>query len=104
MADRTLSVIEVANYLCVNPRTVRAWIHDGKLRAGKVGRCYAIPEQEVRALTSSSKPDSDPKLGKKKLIKAIRGCLAGTGASMEEFLELRRRDTKQLAKKPERNR
>ena len=104
MPEHTLSVKEAANFLCVNPRTIRAWIHDGKLRAGRVGRCFAIPEQEVRALTSSLKPGKDPKSGKKQLIKAIRGCLAGTGASMEEFLELRRRDTRQLAKKPERNR
>lgn len=103
MPEHSMSVKQAADYLCVDPRTVRALIHEGRLRACKVGRYYSIPEQEVKTLISSPKPDKNPKSGKKQLIKAIRGCLAGTDASMEEFLAQRRRDAKHLARKPERS-
>lgn len=47
---RTIS--EVAEYLGVHPKTVRAWIDSGKLKAIRVGRLYRVPEEALSDFTS----------------------------------------------------
>lgn len=47
---RTIS--QVAEYLGVHPKTVRAWIDSGKLKAIRVGRLYRVPEEALEDFTS----------------------------------------------------
>src|SRR5215212_4143788 len=54
MEDRHLSLSEVAGLMGVSERTVRRWIHSGKLKAYKPGRDYRIPEGAVRELVEES--------------------------------------------------
>ncbi|MHB9035573.1 MAG: helix-turn-helix domain-containing protein [Armatimonadota bacterium] len=56
MLTQTLSVKEAAFYLHVQPRTVRAWILSGKLRASRAGKSYIIPEPEVEKMLTTEKP------------------------------------------------
>jgi len=43
---------EIADILNVKPRTVRDWIHQGKLKAVKVG-VWRIPKEELEKLLES---------------------------------------------------
>lgn len=54
MEERHLSLSEVAGLMGVSERTVRRWIHSGKLRAYKPGRDYRIPESAVRGFVEES--------------------------------------------------
>ena len=46
--DRLLTIKEVAEYLRVDPKTVRRRIDDGDLAAHKVGRPWRIAESDLR--------------------------------------------------------
>ena len=47
------TVREVAQCLCVNPRTVRHWVADGRLEAIRVGRQWRIPMSALKQLAPS---------------------------------------------------
>ena len=42
------TVEEVADLLKVDPRTIRAAIHSGKLKAARVGRHFRIAEEDLK--------------------------------------------------------
>jgi len=44
-----LPIEEVSRLLGCTPKTVRSWIHQGRLKATKPGRGYLVEEREVRA-------------------------------------------------------
>lgn len=48
-----ITVPEAARRAGRNPETVRRWIREGKLRAGKVGTQYVIEEEDLAALLDS---------------------------------------------------
>jgi len=45
--EKFYTVEEVSNFLKVDPRTIRAAIHSGKLKAARVGRHFRIAESEL---------------------------------------------------------
>ncbi len=47
------TVEEVADLLKVDPRTIRAAIHGGKLKASKVGRHFRVGESDLKEYLSS---------------------------------------------------
>jgi excisionase family DNA binding protein len=46
-----LTVEQVASALSVHVRTVRRYIHEGRLRASRIGKLYRIPVAELAAFT-----------------------------------------------------
>lgn len=48
-----LTVVEVAKWHRVEPRTVTRWIVTGKLRAYKAGRLWRIPQSAVTEFVSA---------------------------------------------------
>jgi len=50
--ERIYTCQEVAGFLRVTPKTVRAWIKEGKVKAKQIGRAYQIPESELRRCMS----------------------------------------------------
>ena len=44
---RLYSPTEVAEYLSVNVQTVRRWIHQGKLRALRIGKFWRISKVQL---------------------------------------------------------
>ena len=46
--DRLLTIKEVAEYLRVDPKTVRRLIEDGELAAHKIGRQWRISESDLK--------------------------------------------------------
>ena len=78
----TLSVKEAANYLCVNPRTIR-----GGLRRQAPGRQMAgVSRSRARGkgVDFVSQARERPQIARNSLLRLF-AVLAGTGASMEEF-------------------
>ncbi|MBK6673129.1 MAG: helix-turn-helix domain-containing protein [Proteobacteria bacterium] len=55
-----MSVEQVASSLGVHVRTVRRYIHEGRLRATRIGRLYRIPATELTALAGGSVRKADP--------------------------------------------
>jgi excisionase family DNA binding protein len=47
-----LTVPEVARRVGRNPETVRRWIREGRLRAGKIGTQHVIEEADLEAFLS----------------------------------------------------
>ena len=45
--ERMLTVEEVSSLLHVTPKTVRRWIHLGKIKAKRIGRPWHIPASAV---------------------------------------------------------
>ena len=43
---RLYSPAEVAEYLSVNVQTVRRWIHEGKLRAHRIGKFWRVSKDQ----------------------------------------------------------
>lgn len=94
MLHPTLSVKEAADYLKVQPRTVRQWIASGRLPASKVGKSYIITEEEIGKMIAAVQPSREVKkfdLNRKARIAAMQGSLAGTGVSMDAFIAHRNR-------------
>jgi excisionase family DNA binding protein len=52
--DDILSVAQVAAEFNVTPQTIRAWIHDGKLRASRVGKSHNILRGDVYAMLAAA--------------------------------------------------
>ena len=55
-----LSVEEAARALGVHVRTVRRYIHEGRLQATRIGRLYRIPAAQLQALTGLPPRGPDP--------------------------------------------
>jgi len=60
MSTDLYSVDQVAERLGLNPRTIRAYIREGKLEASRVGKQYRITEAAVRALLGPSAAPAAP--------------------------------------------
>ena len=52
------TVEEVADLLKVDPRTIRAAIHGGKLVAARVGRHFRIAEEDLKKYLEFDKTDT----------------------------------------------
>lgn len=48
LAERMLTVAEVADHYRFTPRTIRNWIKDGAIQAVRIGRSIRIPETALR--------------------------------------------------------
>jgi excisionase family DNA binding protein len=58
---RFLKVEDIAQELEVSETTVRSWIREGKIRAGRAGRDYRIPVEEYeRFLKEFFYPNEPP--------------------------------------------
>jgi excisionase family DNA binding protein len=66
-----MSVEQVASALGVHVRTVRRYIHEGRLRATRIGRLYRIPAAELGALVGEGVREVDP-------VRLARHCEAST--------------------------
>ena len=55
MADKLITVTEVAEYLRVKRSTVYEWAKDGKIPAAKVGRLWRFDREEIEAWVKSRK-------------------------------------------------
>jgi excisionase family DNA binding protein len=58
-----LTTHEVADLLKVGEATVRAWIHDGQLRAIRFGREFRVPVRDLEAFCNARAtrpPDAAP--------------------------------------------
>lgn len=55
--EKRYSLIEVANILGMKPRTMRQWVHDGKMQASKIQGTdrWAVKESEVKRLLGEEK-------------------------------------------------
>jgi excisionase family DNA binding protein len=66
-----MSVEQVASALGVHVRTVRRYIHEGRLRATRIGRLYRIPAAELGAMVGEGARERDP-------VRLTRHCEAST--------------------------
>jgi len=70
VSERCLSVREVAEYLGVSEKLVRAEIERGRLPAYRVGRVYRVRESALDALAHESAPSTDrPRTARARPIK-----------------------------------
>jgi excisionase family DNA binding protein len=58
MANRLLTVTEVADEFQVTTQTIRNWIDGGALPAAKVGRAFRVRREDVDELLSRARADS----------------------------------------------
>ncbi|MBO8140902.1 MAG: helix-turn-helix domain-containing protein [Firmicutes bacterium] len=54
MAERLLTLEEVAERLVVAPKTIRDWLREGKLRGLKVGKLWRVREQDLEAFLAEA--------------------------------------------------
>ncbi len=54
--ERLYKVEEVAEYLHVTLRTLRAWLKTGKLKGRKVGKQWLVKESNVEAFLDEQEP------------------------------------------------
>ena len=60
IGDLTLyTVEELAKLLKVQPKTIRAYLQDGKLKGRKIARKWYIPEQSLQEYFSQPEPAKD---------------------------------------------
>jgi excisionase family DNA binding protein len=55
MEKRLLTVNEAADYLRVQPRTIRKWLREARLPAVKAGRLWRIEEDALSAYVKGNK-------------------------------------------------
>lgn len=60
-ASDLLIVPEVAKICRVSGRTIRHWIHVGKLKSLRVGRRHLVRRSDVAALFATSTGEAEPK-------------------------------------------
>ena len=62
-AEKLLTLVDVANRLQVNERTVAQWLRKGHLRGFKVGKEWRVSVKDLEALleASANKPSSKPR-------------------------------------------
>jgi len=54
MAERLLTLEEVAERLAVAPKTIRGWLREGKLKGLKVGKLWRVREQDLEAFLAEA--------------------------------------------------
>jgi len=54
-----VSVVEAAEMISLAPRTIRAWIASGKIRAVRLGRRVVIPVRELDRLLAPVTPTQE---------------------------------------------
>ncbi len=54
MAERLLTLEEVAERLAVAPKTIRDWLREGKLKGLKVGKLWRVREQDLEAFLAEA--------------------------------------------------
>ena len=61
--EKLLTLVDVANRLQVNERTVAQWLRKGHLRGFKVGKEWRVSVKDLEAFleASSNKPSSKPR-------------------------------------------
>lgn len=59
--ERAYDLIEVSQLLGLKVRTVRQWVHDGKLKAFKVGASpkWVVRESEIKRLRGEENADKN---------------------------------------------
>ena len=55
MVDIIYTIEETANILKIKPRTVRAWIDQGKLKSFKLGDLVRIHEEDLQAVIDQAR-------------------------------------------------
>lgn len=55
MIDTIYTIEETAHILKIKPRTVRAWIDQGKLKSFKLGDLVRIHEDDLQALIDTAR-------------------------------------------------
>lgn len=60
MSDMLISVDEVARQLGLHPKTVLRYIHDGRLKATRVGKSYRILRAELEAFAGIANGGTAP--------------------------------------------
>ena len=58
MVDTIYTIEETANILKIKPRTVRAWIDQGKLKSFKLGDLVRIHEDDLQDLIDRARRDN----------------------------------------------
>ncbi len=58
VVDVIYTIEEAAEILKIKPRTVRAWIEQGKLKSFKLGDLVRIHEDDLQALIDKARQDS----------------------------------------------
>jgi excisionase family DNA binding protein len=58
MANRLLTVTQVAEEFQVTTQTIRNWIDGGALPAAKIGRAFRVKREDVDELLSRARADS----------------------------------------------
>jgi len=59
MIDTIYTIEETAKILKIKPRTVRAWIDQGKLKSFKLGDLVRIHEDDLQALIDTARKEND---------------------------------------------
>ena len=61
--EKLLTLVDVANRLQVNERTVAQWLRKGHLRGFKVGKEWRVSVKDLEALleAGANKPSSKPR-------------------------------------------
>ena len=61
--EKLLTLVDVANRLQVNERTVAQWLRKGHLRGFKIGKEWRISVNDLEALleAGANKPSSEPR-------------------------------------------
>ena len=58
MVDTIFTIEETANLLKIKPRTIRAWIDQGKLKSFKLGDLVRIHEDDLQDLIDRARRDN----------------------------------------------
>lgn len=58
MEKQYYSKKEVAEILDVHPRTIERYIHNGRLKAAKLGRKWTISREDIKAFYEAEKEQS----------------------------------------------
>ncbi len=81
--DNLLSTQEVARQLGVDIKTVRRYIHAGKIKAARIGRDYRIPASAIAGLLTKSEPAGSPL--RTALVTAVVNQKGGVGKTTTTF-------------------
>ena len=81
MVEKALTVEEVAEALCITPKTIRKYLREGRIPAAKFGRVYRIGESTIGKIldgTITLRLDSH-------ILKDLRECREGRRLTPKEI-------------------